>query len=233
MKLRTIPFLWFFLLLVILDLWVGTSDFTGFRQLTKPLILTALLLYFGHFGKSLPKSIYRPTLLALLFSLLGDIFLLYDTQYELFFILGLGSFFMAHLCYALVFFNQRSPQLPKGFWFVLSLLITYGSTLYLVLAEKLGALKIPVLLYILGILTMAITAFARKKEGRPKPYTLVFTGALFFIVSDSILAVNKFLTAVPWSHLLVMGTYAVAQYLIVMGLLGTKSKSRATSKVIS
>ncbi|NKI26890.1 lysoplasmalogenase [Arenibacter sp. 6A1] len=231
MKLKPIPFLWFFLLLVFLDLWIGMSDVSGFRQLTKPLILIALLLYFGRLGKTLPKSIYKPTLLALLFSLLGDIFLLYDTQYELFFILGLGSFFMAHLCYALVFLKQRSPQFPYGFWYVLSLLIAYGSTLYLLLAEKLGPLKIPVILYILGILTMAITAFARKKEASTRPYTLVFTGAVFFIISDSILAVNKFLTAVPWSHLLVMGTYAMAQYLIVMGLLGSKAAPSATSKV--
>jgi uncharacterized membrane protein YhhN len=91
----------------------------------------------------------------------------------------------------------------------------------LILNENLGALKIPVIVYILGILTMAIAAFGRKDRVDPTSFNLVFLGALFFVLSDSILAINKFLVAVPGAHILVMGTYAAAQFFIVKGLLGS------------
>ena len=50
-------------------------------------------------------------------------------------------------------------------------------------------------------------------------YNLVFIGAIFFMLSDSILAANKFYQPIPLSNISIMVTYALAQYLIVLGIL--------------
>ncbi|KAG1658291.1 p-aminobenzoyl-glutamate hydrolase subunit B [Nymphon striatum] len=82
-----------------------------------------------------------------------------------------------------------------------------------------GALKVPVILYILGILAMVVTAYIRKENVTQSSFNLVFIGALFFVVSDSILAIDKFSVGIPFAHILIMGTYATAQYLIMKGVL--------------
>ncbi|WP_222942394.1 lysoplasmalogenase [Arenibacter arenosicollis] len=221
MILKPNTFLGIFILLVLLDLVTGSMHFQEMRQFTKPLLLISLILFFGIKGSHLPKKIYSYTLLALCFSLLGDILLLYDHLATLYFILGLMAFLLAHISYALVFFTQGKKLFKKELRLVSGLLFAYGTTLYLILQENLGALKIPVIIYILGILTLSITAYSRKDQVNFPSFKLVFIGSLFFIASDSILAINKFLFVIPLSHLLVMGTYAAAQYLIVKGLLAS------------
>ncbi len=69
------------------------------------------------------------------------------------------------------------------------------------------------------ILMMALLAYGRKGKVNQQSYTWVFIGALFFIASDSFLAIDKFLVTVPYGHFLVMVTYAIAQYLIAEGIL--------------
>lgn len=222
MKTRQNAFIGVFILLVLLDLVTGYLHFYGLRQLTKPLILLSLILFFGIYGRQLAKKTYRYILLALFFSLLGDIFLLYDHLSPMYFMLGLIAFLLAHITYALVFLIQGKSILKKKMPLVAILLLVYGTTLFIILQDNLGTLKIPVIIYILGILAMAITAYSRKDQVGPTSFKLVFIGAVFFILSDSILAINKFLITVPGSHILVMGTYATAQYLIVRGLLANK-----------
>jgi uncharacterized membrane protein YhhN len=39
------------------------------------------------------------------------------------------------------------------------------------------------------------------------------------LISDSILAINKFHQPILWSNISIMVTYAIAQYLIVLGIL--------------
>tara|TARA_R110002050_G_scaffold193214_1_gene328108 strand:+ start:8790 stop:9461 length:672 start_codon:yes stop_codon:yes gene_type:complete len=222
MKTRQNAFMGVFILLVLLDLVTGYLHFQGLRQLTKPLILLSLILFFWIYGRQLAKKTYRYILLALFFSLLGDIFLLYDHLSPMYFMLGLVAFLLAHITYALVFLIQGKSILKRKMPLVALLLLVYGTTLFIILQDNLGTLKIPVIIYILGILAMAITAYSRKDLVGPTSFKLVFIGAVLFILSDSILAINKFLITVPGSHILVMGTYATAQYLIVRGLLLSK-----------
>ena len=133
--------------------------------------------------------------------------------------LGLIAFLLAHISYSVVFLIQGKIILKKEMRTVAVSLLAYGIALFMMLQDNLGTLKVPVIIYILAIMIMAITAYGRKDLVDYTSFKLVFMGALFFILSDSILAVNKFLVAIPGSHFLVMGTYATAQYLIVRGLL--------------
>ncbi|MEE9364482.1 MAG: lysoplasmalogenase [Cellulophaga sp.] len=219
LKPKSSTFFILFTILVLLDLYVGINNDLGFRQITKPLILISLLLYFGINGKKLPKKVYYLVLFGLFFSLLGDVFLLYDQLSSNYFILGLLSFLTAHICYSIAFYKQKKDSINRYFWIVLLLFLSYGLNLFLLLKDELGDLMLPVIIYIIAILFLAVMAFLRKGNVSKSSFTLVFFGALFFIASDSILAINKFLKTIPYAHLYIMSTYAIAQYLIVSGML--------------
>lgn len=212
-------FLPIFTLIVLIDLYVGSIGNDTMRHFTKPLILFSLLVYFAINGRQLGKPTYGLMLMALFFSWLGDAFLMYDGISSKYFVAGLLSFLLAHVVYTILFFRKRNIPFSRAFWLVLGLLVLYGGFLFFQIQAGLGALKIPVIFYVAVILLMALAAFGRKGKVRQYSFNLVFWGALFFIASDSILAINKFLIDVPYSHLLIMGTYATAQYLITQGVL--------------
>lgn len=212
-------FLPLFIALVVLDLLAGSLQNESLRHFTKPLILFSLFVYFAINGRSLALSTYILMLLALFFSWLGDSFLMYETISSNYFLLGLVSFLTAHILYCAVFLKRWNKSASGAYWVVLIMLMIYGLVLFLLLKDRLDELLIPVIIYVTAILLMAITAFRRKKMVSSESFKLVFIGALFFIASDSILAINKFLNTVPYSHILVMGTYATAQFLITKGIL--------------
>ncbi len=212
-------FRWFFFVIVILDILVGNIGDSKYRLVTKPLILLSLLVYFSINAKHLSKSSYYLMLAALSLSLMGDIFLLFDNRSNQFFILGLVSFLLAHLTYGAIFLKRRNKKLPIYIYGVLMILIAIGMALFFYLKDDLKALTYPVVIYVLGILFMAGTALIRIGKVPSSSFLWVFIGALFFVASDSILAINMFKFDVPWAHVWIMGTYATAQYLITEGIL--------------
>lgn len=188
------------------------------RLATKPLLMICLLVYtlVQHFADT---NIKRYLLLALFFSLAGDLFLLFDREGSSNFIFGLLSFLLAHIFYIVLFVYCRKKQMLKG-WnplIAISLLI-YVATFFYLLSPKLGSLQIPVLMYALvlgGMLLCAWHAFDKKHRIARQ---FVIPGAVLFVLSDSLLAINKFYHAFPYSGIAVMTTYALAQLLITIGI---------------
>ncbi|MGJ4748546.1 lysoplasmalogenase, partial [Leptospira sp. SA-E8] len=159
-------------------------------------------------------------LLALLGSLAGDVFLMLPGNY---FIPGLVSFLLAHLCYLAVFKQQGMRWFPSRAGLLATLLI--GGLMYALLwAGGLPvALRVPVAAYVLVIALMAAQAIGRARALRAtdkdQGALLVALGAGFFMVSDGLLAINKFVTPLPLASLWVLSTYFLAQLLIVRGWL--------------
>lgn len=147
--------------------------------------------------------------LGLLFSAIGDVLLEYPKPGL--FLHGLGSFLVAHLFYILVFLRKISFSMPR----VLGLigLIAVGIFLANLLIPVLGEMRVPVLVYLGIILLMAISATLGSEN-----HLLTILGACLFIISDSIIAINRFLTPVYLSSLWIMSTYYAAQYLITIGV---------------
>ena len=207
-----------FIVIVLIELLSSTLTWlSSFHDVAKPLILLSLILYFYLKGKHLAAKTRMKMLLALTFSLIGDILLMFDEVSINFFLTGLISFLLAHIFYILVFIEKKNnlkKQLP-----LITVLIIYAIGIFYVLKDGLENMLIPVFIYMLAILTMAISAAFRKGNVHNLSYNLVFIGALLFLISDSILAVNKFYGKIPYEHVLIMSTYAFAQYFIVMGIL--------------
>jgi uncharacterized membrane protein YhhN len=212
-----------FMVIVVIELLSSTlSWLSSFHIVAKPLILTSLILFFYLEGKLLTPKTRQNMLSALMFSLVGDMLLMFDEVSVNFFISGLISFLLAHGFYIMVFLDKKNSlkKIPRLF---ITLLIFYALGLFLFLKNGLGSMLIPVVIYMLTILTMAVTATLRKGNVSNLSFNFVLIGVFLFLLSDSILAINKFYHEVPYEHLLIMSTYAFAQYCIVMGIIKQKN----------
>jgi len=210
-----------FFVIVLFEIITGSKETLQIAHyVAKPAIVISLIFLFIKTSDGISKSIKRITLLALVFSLLGDIFLMFVEHSPHFFTVGLVAFLLAHIMYILVFLKHKNKQ--KSMVVFVVLLLVYASGLFYLLKDGLGAMLVPVIIYMIVILSMATSAFLRKGMVNNLSYNLVFVGAIFFMISDSILALNKFYQPLPFSNISIMLTYALAQLLIVLGLLRLK-----------
>lgn len=187
----------------------------------KPLLMIWLLGFYYHKLEGKLDTFAKLIVGALVFSWGGDVSLMFVRQAEIFFVLGLGNFLIAHVLYVVAYHKSVSMVGQQGFirqqpiWALPFLLLGVG--LYLYLFPHLKELAIPVLVYASTIVLMAVFALNRRGSTNPTSYQWVFLGALLFVISDSFIAINKFVIPVPQAGLIIMVTYIAAQYLIVKG----------------
>ena len=161
-------------------------------------------------------------LLALTFSWIGDIILLFANKSEMYFILGLVSFLIAHILFILLFIKQKSEgnySKNWSFWFGFITVLVYLGSMLSLLFPKLGDLKIPVSVYAFIISLMLIMAIKGYFSWQKPMNILILIGALFFVISDSFLAINKFYNPILSANFIIMFTYIIAQYCITAGVL--------------
>jgi uncharacterized membrane protein YhhN len=203
-------------LVVIAELLLIFFNKSEYRLLTKPLLMLTLMAAYFYQTRSDGAPYKRFVITGLFFSLCGDILLLFQQQYASLFIPGLVSFLLTHLLY--IFYFMKIQPLQNGllrkqpYWILLPL--AYGGAFFWFLLPHLGAMLIPVALYTLVICTMLLTAINTRARIPAAVYRSFVAGAVFFILSDSLLAIRLFYQPFPYSDLLVMATYCLAQYLI-------------------
>jgi len=78
--------------------------------------------------------------------------------------------------------------------------------------QELNDMAIPVLIYIIAIVLMSWRAIAQRNFDSYAIYAA--TGAIFFLISDSLIAINKFYIEIPDTRWLIIVTYWIAQTLI-------------------
>lgn len=185
-------------------------------QYTKPLLIPLLIFYV--YRSSLGNTTVRILLLcvALLFSWLGDVVLMYQAD-ETFFMAGIGLFLVAQITYTVVL-RKSTYQAPSFSLKKIFPLAIYGGLLFYILLPA-GDFTIPIVIYGLVILLMAAMAFSREGNTSHESYKFALLGSSFFVLSDSILAFNSFQTEIPFAGVLIMSTYCVAQLLLVLGIL--------------
>lgn len=172
----------------------------------KPLTMVFILLI-AILGQATPPLYKYIIITGLVFSMAGDVFLMLPSDR---FVAGLVAFLIAHLFYIAAFVVAINSLI----WWPLIPLVAYGIVTYLVLAPHLGKLKWPVLIYIIVILTMVWAAWARWSQTHQSGALLAFAGAILFVISDTILAINRFRGAFKSARLSNLATYFAAQCLI-------------------
>lgn len=215
-------FFYLYILLLIGDLVAQNfrESYPYIEYTFKPALLLSLMIYF--YQRSLLKGGRqdRWILYALFFSWVGDIALMFKGG----FLPGLVNFLIAHICYIIAFLKDN-----KGWVFTkkdrllgVLIIILYGLFLIFYLIPYLGEMTIPVIIYAITILGMLLTTLNRWKTIHWESFQWVFLGAVLFVISDSLIAISRFVGEFPLSGILVMVTYALGQYMIVEGYLRKK-----------
>lgn len=169
----------------------------------------------------------RWLLIGTVFALLGDVFLM--IREVALFGPGLGSFLLMQVCYIGAFWQEirAAKQQLSERRIALTLLpfVAYAGVFLLYLDAPFhrtpgtNGLWGPVIFYVVCLCSMAVMAAMRPKIGPMSNFQRVLLGAVLFVLSDSALAVNKFALPFFGAHVVIMATYAAAQYLIVTGVM--------------
>ena len=195
---------------------------TGNDTLTwylKPFLLPVL---FYAVVKSDPFETKKWLLFALLFSWIGDCILMFADRGELYFIFGLITFLIAHILFIRLFFRQKSENKHSKnplFWIGFIGIIIYLVSMFVFLFPTLGDLKFPVGIYAMTISIMLVIALKGAFNWKKSSKYIVLLGAVFFVTSDSILAINKFHSPITLATFWIMLTYLIAQFCITYGIL--------------
>jgi uncharacterized membrane protein YhhN len=209
-----------FFIVALGELIAVAMDIEQLQLIFKPLIMLVLGIYYYTQSASMAKTVVA----AIIFSWVGDVSLMFQSSNELYFMAGLGAFLIAHVCYVMAY--SRYIEKREGFGlngvqkFRFSLpIVLAGTGLITILYAHLGGLKIPVTLYAIVLMVMVLQALFRYGYTNTVSFWFVFVGAILFMISDSMIAVNKFLSSFELAGVAIMVTYILAQFLIIKGLL--------------
>jgi len=200
-----------------LDPGLGRTIYPFLYYGCKALLIPLLLIFFLVSAKGISSPLKKWIGGALLFSWIGDVLLMFVSKNEIFFLLGLGSFLTAHIFYIFSFQKiTRTEKLRRNI-FLDIITAVYTLSLLFFLKPYLGEMKIPVYAYgcILGTMLGGALRLSALKN-RPAGFSIVF-GASLFVISDSMLALNKFYQPFEAAGILIMLTYGLAQLFIVKG----------------
>eukprot|EP01114_Cavostelium_apophysatum_P016902 TRINITY_DN4902_c0_g1_i1.p1 TRINITY_DN4902_c0_g1~~TRINITY_DN4902_c0_g1_i1.p1 ORF type:complete len:296 (+),score=27.86 TRINITY_DN4902_c0_g1_i1:195-1082(+) len=209
------------------SVFVGVHALKEWEYATKPLPMMLLIgtavshiLYYG-------MNRFRGLILtAFILSLIADVVLIPDG--DLFFLGGLAVFLFAHVFYIIAFSvspTAGSPSVAVNFsrglpFFLLFCIVP--PFLAVEMARKGHPLEIivGVVIYSFVLSTMGWRTAAR--VGYPSETTwsqkVALIGVIFFICSDFMLAINRFVASIPLCQIWILGTYWTAQTLIAISL---------------
>lgn len=198
--------------LAVVDWWAVARRRRAVERWAKPAVMLGLLLVAVALGAG-DTTVGRWTLAALVLGLVGDVFLLEDSQAR--FVGGLAAFLVGHLAWVAAFLaaGLTAPALGWVGVGVVAVALLLGRRI-LPGANREGgpALAVPVAVYMAVIAAMAVTGWATG-------HLAVGLGASLFVVSDTVLALGRFDRERPWTPVTVIVTYHLAQALLVAGLL--------------
>ena len=187
------------------------------QNFSKPELIPFLAGYFLDQTSGITDSTKKYILAALFFSWAGDVLLMFVPKDEIFFMLGLSAFLIAHIFYIFFFHHIRVKETVKGNPWLMVIVVVYYGALITLLSPYLADMKWPVRVYgivisFMFMLAMHMLAIKNKTAGK-----WMMIGALLFVVSDSVLAINKFYQPFELSGIVIIVTYGFAQLFIVQG----------------
>ena len=187
---------------------------------TKPLLMPLLALWLLAESAGIRLSLRSGWLIGLGFSTLGDVLLMFEGG--LFFLLGLSAFLLAHVSYIgsiVVGLRERRGFLLRNPVWILPFLLYPIFMLYALWSGIPEAMRIPVAIYALVISSMAQAVANLRSSLDDNTFRTMMAGALLFVLSDSLLAINKFGQTFAGAHVAIITTYILGQYLLAKGVL--------------
>jgi uncharacterized membrane protein YhhN len=196
------------LISAILTIYAKNGKKTSLECIFKPFTMIAIVAM-AFINSSSPATFYQNAILVgLIFSAIGDVLLIDEKR---FFVYGLLSFLIAHICFIAAFWT--SPN-----FFVVGLYLVYVLFFLRILWKHLGDLKIPVIVYSLTLALMSWMALSLTISNHNHNTFHAFIGSILFVASDSFLAFNKFKTEFRYSEIAILATYFAAQWFIALSV---------------
>lgn len=222
-------------LLAITDIIFLALEYNSYRYYTKTFLLPILLLtIFAHSGDQNHPVSKKLLFIALAAGTAGDVFLLRSIKLPQYFMFGLVAFLFMQLVYCIYFFRMQSIKkdylLIQGF--VAFLMAGYSFTLVGSLYKYLGDLRIPVIIYtvVISVMFFAATNIFHSKRAHKLAVNFFIPGAAMLVLSDSILAINKFYLKEDFFNVSVMVTYILGQLFLAIGFTRHLKSSRSSGR---
>lgn len=193
---------------------------TAYHPLVKSALIPVLMIYlFTNSTKTRNKNSRKITILALLFSWIGDVLL--TKTGDTFFLLGMVSFLTMHVLYIVYFIRLRPIRLSKFAEGFVALVVAGGASFQVLsfLKPYLGGFFYPFAGYaaVITLMGVAATNISGSKTLRSLAVSYFIPAAALFILSDAVLALDKFYFKEPFLQIVIMMTYGYAQYLFTCG----------------
>lgn len=214
---------WFLLTLALIGInWLSIwFEWRVPNLLTKPAVILSMLIWvLGMGGLDTPSLWFA---IGLIFSLAGDILLMLPNR---FFLYGTVAFMLAHIAY-FAGFNQPLPDITLA---LMAGMLAFAAMMLLVYAALRRGVKSspafrrmagPLAVYSLAISLMVFSAAATlfRPDWRPPAAGLAASGAILFLFSDILLAVDRFVQPLPAARLWKRVAYQLGQLALVAGAL--------------
>jgi len=209
----------FFWIIAFLDLLFLQLQQPGMHIVFKPMLLPVLLL--AVLLNTRPGRLRHWLVAGFLFSFAGDVFLLFDNAEPMYFIAGLSCFLLTHIFYIILLLQvkQRSKSMLKQQPLLLIFVAAYCSALLYLLMPSLGELKLPVIIYAVVIGIMVLSSLHAYRSLPKEAGKYIVCGAICFIMSDTLLAIDRFYKPLQYAGVAIMLTYCMAQFLIAKGFI--------------
>lgn len=206
----------------ILNIIGVAANLIWLQTIFKPLIILSLITLY--YSTVIERNNWY--LLALFFSLLGDVFLLDKNGY---FLLGIGSFLIAQILFIKLIISQLGKVRIRHFIITLLPFLVYFTVLISIIKENLTEFFIPVVIYGITISFFGMVSLLNYFIDKSKRSLVLLIGAVLFIISDSMIALNKFHEPRILYPIAIMITYIFAQYFIYRFMHNLNKKSKLFS----
>ena len=213
--------LWLTLVLIILN-WISVwFEWRVLNLFSKPAVIAAMLAWFASVCACRAPAVWFG--IGLIFSLAGDILLMLPSR---FFLPGTAAFMLAHGAY-IIGFSQPLPRFEQGMAVLLVIFMSLMAMIYAVLRRGISSrpafrrMAGPLALYSLVISLMVFSALTTlfRSDWRPDAAGLMVSGAMLFLFSDILLAVDRFVQPIPPARLWKRVAYQLGQLALTAGAL--------------
>jgi len=204
----------------------GTAGHASLMEFSKGMLMPLLILFILYEREFKLQPFDYWLVGGLVCSWLGDITLLFQDIASIYFILGLICFLLAQGAYIVCFKSARWPPpnkisldtpFKKNKWQLLA--VALALIMLSIIFPYLDSFALPVIFYVVIITAMVIQAAERFMRTIPLSYRQVLTGGFLFIISNALLAIDKFVADIPLSIIWIMSTYIAAQLFISLGII--------------
>lgn len=215
------PFALFYGALTLCHLLILYFGYDTLHLIVKPMFMPVLMFMLYRAVQNKKDSFYRLMQFGLLLSWFGDIALMLDRDNPLYFIAGLSCFLLAHLGYTAAFVGNIRQSVKPFNWGkaagVAAIFGVFTGAFFFQMKDGLAEMYVPVLAYTLVITAMGIAAALRHGHTHSTDFNLIVVGAVLFILSDCVIAWNKFVVDFPHDQVLNMSLYLSGQFLLAYG----------------